>query len=281
MFGLGFIFGPALGGLLGGIHLRLPFFVSAGLALLNCMYGYWVLPESLPVEKRGKTARGWQILFQFTKPLRLYPLVAGLAMVFFFGSLAHRGLENVWVLYTSYRFGWSKQVNGLALALVGLMAALVQGLLFRRIVARIGERRTVMLGLVVSAIAFLGYGLANAGWMLPVIICFGALGGVTGPAIQTIIAGEVPSSDQGRVQGAITSLMSLTNVFAPLLFTSCLFSFFTSDRAPGSGQSAICRRFRLVDNGSSDRDSPVPQDPRAKQLAAAGSIRSRRDERLS
>jgi DHA1 family tetracycline resistance protein-like MFS transporter len=150
--------------------------------------------------------------------------VAGLAVAFVCISLAQRGLENVWVLYTGFRFGWNEQTNGLTLALVGLMAALVQGLLVRPIIARLGERRTVMVGLAVSSIAFLGYGLAFEGWMVPCIIVFGSLGGVAGPAIQSIVAGSVDPSEQGKIQGALTSLMSLTNIVAPLFFTAGLFS---------------------------------------------------------
>lgn len=232
MFGLGFIFGPALGGLLGAVHLRLPFFVSASLALLNWLYGFWILPESLPPEQRGKLTGNRVSPLAARKRLQAYSLVGGLSIAFLFSSLAHRGLENVWVLYTSYRFDWDKQTNGLVLGLVGLMAALVQGLLVRRVIALLGERRTVLLGLSVSAIAFAGYGIAYQGWMILGFIIFGSLGGVTGPAIQTIIAGEVDSADQGKIQGALTSLMSFTNILAPMLFTTVLFSFFTSERTP-------------------------------------------------
>ncbi len=146
-------------------------------------------------------------------------------------SLAQRGLESVWVLFTSYRFGWDEQTNGLTLGLVGLMAAIVQGLLVRPTIARWGERRTVTLGLAISSLAFLGYGLATQGWMVPCIIVFGAFGGITGPAIQSLVAGSVDPSDQGKIQGALTSLLSLTNIIAPLFFTAGLFSYFTSPQA--------------------------------------------------
>jgi DHA1 family tetracycline resistance protein-like MFS transporter len=231
MFGLGFIFGPALGGLLGEYHRRLPFFVSSGLALVNWLYGFFVLPESLPSEKRSRFAFSKANPFGSLKRLRGYPVVAGLAVAFLWISLAQRGLENVWVLYTGYRFGWGEQTNGLTLGLVGLMAVIVQGALVRPVITRFGERRTVVFGLVVSTIAFLGYGLAYEGWMIPCVIVFGSLGGLAGPAIQSIVAHAVPSSDQGKVQGALTSLMSLTNIAAPLLFTAGLFSYFTSSEA--------------------------------------------------
>jgi DHA1 family tetracycline resistance protein-like MFS transporter len=169
--------------------------------------------------------------FGTLKRLRNYPIVAGLATAFVFMSLAHRGLENVWVLYTGFRYDWNEQTNGLMLGLVGLMAALVQGLMVRPVIEHLGERGTVMFGLVISAIAFLCYGLASQGWMVPCIIVFGCLGGVTGPAIQSIVAGGVEPSEQGKVQGALTSLMSLTNIVAPLFFTAGLFAYFTSEHA--------------------------------------------------
>lgn len=231
MFGLGFMFGPAMGGLLGHVNLRLPFFVSAGLALVNCVYGYFVLPESLPPEKRGSFSLAKANPFRTIAQLKSYPLVAGLTAAFVCMSLAHRGLENVWVLYTGFRFDWNEWTNGKALALVGLTAMIVQGGLIRPATRRFGERKVVVFGLVVSAITFVCYGLANQGWMMPCIIIFGSLGGLTQPALQSIVAGSVDASEQGKVQGALVSLISLTNIIAPLVFTAGLFSYFASDRA--------------------------------------------------
>ena len=231
-FGLGFIFGPVLGGLLGSISLRLPFFVSAGLALVNWLYGFFVLPESLALAHRSSVS--WRKMNPLASLRRLgaYPLVAGLAAAFLFASMAQRGLENVWVLHTGFRYGWDMLTNGLTLGLVGVMAVLVQGLLIKPIVARIGERRTVALGLSVSMLAFLAYGLASRGWMVPIIIVFGALAGVALPTIQGLVAGTVLPSEQGKIQGAFTLLTSLTAIVSPLIFTTGLFSFFTSAAAP-------------------------------------------------
>lgn len=230
-FGLGFIFGPALGGLLGHIGPRVPFFVSAAIVLVNWLYGFLVLPESLPPERRRPFA--WRAANPLGGVLRLreFPMVAGLAAAFVFVSLAHRGLETVWVLYTQYRFGWQELQNGLTLALVGLMAALVQGVLIRRIVPRIGDRRAVVAGLWIAAVAMVAYGLVTKGWMMPIVIVFASLGGVAGPAIQGLVAGSVSPSAQGSVQGSLTSLMSLTSIFAPLISTQ-LFGLFTGDGAP-------------------------------------------------
>ena len=231
-FGLGFIFGPVLGGLLGAISLRLPFFVAAGLALVNWLYGFFVLPESLAPEHRSTVS--WRKVNPLASLRRLgtYPLVAGLAVAFLFATMAQRGLENVWILYTGFRYGWDLLTNGLTLGLVGVMAVLVQGLLIKPIVARIGERRSITLGLTVSTLAFLAYGLASQGWMVPVVIVFGALAGVALPTIQGLVAGTVLPSEQGKIHAAFTSLTSLTAIFSPLIFTAGLFSFFTSAAAP-------------------------------------------------
>ena len=231
-FGLGFIFGPVLGGLLGAISLRLPFFVAAGLALVNWLYGFFVLPESLAPEHRS-TVSWWKMNpLASLRRLGAYPLVAGLAVAFLFATMAQRGLENVWILYTGFRYGWDLLTNGLTLGLVGVMAVLVQGLLIKPIVARIGERRSITLGLTVSTLAFLAYGLASQGWMVSVIIVFGALAGVALPTIQGLVAGTVLPSEQGKIHAAFTSLTSLTAIFSPLIFTAGLFSFFTSAAAP-------------------------------------------------
>ena len=228
MFGVGFIIGPTLGGWLGGIDLRLPFFAAAGLSLVNWLYGYFILPESLPPESRSTFSLAKANPLASIGNLRMYPIVGGLAFAFVCSSLAQRGLENVWVLYTGYRFGWNEVTNGTTLGLVGFMAVIVQGGLVRPIVRRFGARRVAISATIISAIAFLGYGLSSEGWMIPCVIVFGALGGLAGPAIQSIIAGQVPSSDQGKVQGAMTSLISLTAVLAPLIFTTGLFGYFTS-----------------------------------------------------
>ena len=200
-FGLGFIFGPGLGGVLGGIDLRLPFFVSAGLALVNWLYGFFVLPESLPREKRSafswKKANPVGTLFV----LGSYPLVAGLTAAFVFVVLAQRGLETVWVLYTGHKFGWDEQMNGFSLMLVGLMATIVQGGLVRPVVGRLGERKAILYGLVVAVVTYLGYGLATAGWMLFAFIVFGSIGGWRGRRSRVWWPGRCRRRIRGRCRG--------------------------------------------------------------------------------
>ncbi len=231
-FGLGFIFGPILGGVLGGINLRLPFFVSAALVLLNVLYGFFILPESLKKENRSNfswaKANPISSIFNLTQ----YPLVANLAFAFLFITLAQGGLQTVWVLYTGYRYGWGEMTNGLTLGLVGLMAAIVQGGLVRPIIKALGERKAILLGLSISVFSFLLYGLAYKGWMMLAVVVLSALSGVAQPAIQGLVAGSVNPNEQGKVQGALTSLFSLTSIFAPLIFVSGLFSFFTRPEAP-------------------------------------------------
>ncbi|MDA8016637.1 MAG: TCR/Tet family MFS transporter [Thermoanaerobaculia bacterium] len=231
-FGVGFVFGPALGGMLGSVHLRLPFFVAAGLSLVNWLYGFFVLPESLPREHRSSFSWRKANPVGSLQILRSYPLVGGLAAAFVLMSLAQRGLESTWVLYTGYRFGWDERTNGLALALVGIMAVIVQGFLVKPVVGRLGERRSVLFGLFWGSLAYAGYGLATSGSIVLITIVLGSIAGVAGPSIQALVSGSVTPSDQGKVQGALTSLMSLSSIVAPLLFVSGLFSFFTSDAAP-------------------------------------------------
>lgn len=231
-FGIGFVLGPLLGGVLGGINTRLPFIVAAVLALINFLYGLFVLPESLSKENRSSfswlKANPIGSLGQLAK----YPLVAALAVAFVFISLAQSGLQNTWVLYTGYRFGWGEMMNGVTLALVGVMALVVQGFLIRPITQRLGERQTILLGLAIGVVGFALYGLSWQGWMMFVSIVIGAFAGIGGPAIQGLVAGSVEPSEQGKVQGGLTSIISLSSIFAPLIFTTGLFGYFTSAAAP-------------------------------------------------
>lgn len=148
-------------------------------------------------------------------------------MVYGLKGLAQRGLETTWVLYTAAKFGWTEQINGLALGWVGVSALVVQGGLVRPVVKRLGERTTILVGTLVSAVAFGCYAFVPDGWMVPIIMTFGALGGLAGPAIQSLVTKTVDKSQQGEIQGALTSVNSLTSIIAPLFFASFLFSYFT------------------------------------------------------
>lgn len=230
-FGLGFIFGPALGGLLGNLDLRLPFFVAAAVSGINGLYGLLAVPESLKPENRRRFTLAQANPFSWIGLLRRYPVVMGLAITLLLSHLAQNSLHSVWVLFTSFQFKWDPGQNGLALAFVGVASAVVQGGLIRVIVPKLGDRNAVLWGLAINALAFVLYGLATQGWMMYAVIALGALGGIAGPAVQGIIAAHVSSSEQGAVQGALSSLMSLTGIVAPLAASS-LFAYFTEPSAP-------------------------------------------------
>lgn len=230
-FGLGFIAGPLLGGLLGDIGLRLPFLVVAGITLLNALYGFFVLPESLNAENRREFSWKRANPIGSLAGLGRYPIVLGLAAVTVLSGLAQNALHSVWVLYTGHRFGWDVGDVGLSLAVVGLSAALVQGGLTGRIVPKIGEQRAIIYGLGLSGVANLLYGLANQGWMMYLIPFLGALGFIAGPSTQALISKSVKPNEQGSTQGAITSILSLTGVVGPILATS-VFSYFIGQHAP-------------------------------------------------
>ena len=230
-FGLGFIAGPVLGGLLGNIGLRIPFLVVAGITLLNALYGFFVLPESLKLENRREFSWARANPIGSLASLGRYPIVLGLAGVTVLSGLSQNALQSIWVLYTSHRFDWNTRDVGISLAVVGLSAAIVQGGLTGRIVPKIGERRAIVYGLALSTVANVLYGLANQGWMMYVIPFLGALAFIAGPSTQALISKSVKPNEQGSTQGAITSLLSLTGVIGPLIATN-VFSYFISANAP-------------------------------------------------
>lgn len=219
-FGLGFVIGPAFGGLLGSIDARLPFWVAAGLSLANACYGLFVLPESLPPGKRGTFSWARANPIGSFALLRRHPLVLGIAGVAALSYLAHEVLPSMWVLYTDYRYHWGERAIGLTLALVGICSAVVQGGLVRTGVARMGERRALIFGLACGAIGFAAYGLApTSAWFL-VGIPFGALWGFAGPAAQALLSQRVDASEQGRLQGALAGVRGITGMIGPTLFTA-------------------------------------------------------------
>jgi DHA1 family tetracycline resistance protein-like MFS transporter len=234
-FGLGFIIGPLAGGLLGDIDLRLPFFVAAGLTAANWLYGYFVLPESLPRERRSRVTLSRLNPVRVFEGLGRYPLVLGMAGALFFMNSAMYGLHATWALYTALRYGWSKTAVGLSLAIVGLGAAIVQGGLARRIIPAlgpgpVGERRAVVMGGAIAVLAYAGYASATEGWMIYAIIAVASLGGVAQPALQALITRSVRPDEQGAVQGSLTALGNVAMVIGPLLATK-VFAAFTAEGA--------------------------------------------------
>ncbi|MFC5524440.1 TCR/Tet family MFS transporter [Rhodanobacter ginsengisoli] len=231
-FGIGFIVGPALGGFLGHLHVRLPFWVAAGLSLVNFCYGLFVLPESLPKERRSARF-DWRHANPFGALvlLRRYPQVFGLAAVFFLINLAQFSLNSTYVLYTDYRYGWGPQAVGYTLGLVGLCSGLVQAVLVRRLMPALGERRLILAGLLLCVGGYLLFGFAGTAWVFVLGIPFLCLGGLAGPPAQAMMSHQVDPHEQGRLQGALTSLASLAGIFGPALFAN-LFALFISDHAP-------------------------------------------------
>jgi DHA1 family tetracycline resistance protein-like MFS transporter len=218
-FGLGFVIGPAVGGLLGHYSLRAPFWAAAGLSLANFLYGCFVLPESLPLEKRAKSAWHMANPLGSLSLLRSHPELSGLAVVNTFYYMAHQSLPSVFVLYSEYRYGWTTRGVGIALAVVGVCAATVSGGMVGPYVKKFGERFSLLSGLVFGVIGFAGMAVAPKGWALLAAIPFIALWGVAGPAMQSLMSQRVDASSQGKLQGAINSIRALTGMAGPLIFT--------------------------------------------------------------
>ncbi len=242
-FGIGFIIGPGIGGLCSewGSHIgtsgsfdwsvRLPFIVAAAFSLLNLIYGYLVLPESLLKENRRafnwKRANPIGSLLQ----IRRYPVISGLAVSFFMIYIAGHAVQSNWAYYTIYKFNWSSLMVGLSLSVVGLLVAIVQGGLIRITIPKLGEKNSVYLGLALYVLGMLLFAFASQGWMMFVFLVPYCLGGICGPALQGIISNQVPANAQGELQGTLTSLISVTSFLGPILMNN-LFAWFTGPKAP-------------------------------------------------
>lgn len=230
-FGIGFIIGPLLGGLLSSFGQRIPFYAAAALALLNWAYGFFVLPESLKKENRRefnwKRANPIGTLLH----LRKFASVAGLLLSVLLLYIAAHAVMSNWNYFTIHSFKWNETMVGISLAVVGVLVALVQAGLTRVINPKIGSEKSLYSGLTLYAIGMLLFGIANQSWMMFVFLIPYCLGGIAQPAIQAVMAGKVPPNAQGELQGAITSLMSLAAIIGPLVMNN-LFFFFTHSEAP-------------------------------------------------
>jgi DHA1 family tetracycline resistance protein-like MFS transporter len=230
-FGLGFIIGPVIGGIFSQWGIRVPFYVAAGLTLLNALYGFFVIPESLSEENRRpfswKRANPVGTLLQLKK----YPLIIGFLGTIFLLNIASHAVQSNWSFYSMLKFGWDEKMVGYSLGFVGLLVALVQGGLIRVLVPKIGQKRAVIIGLSLHALGMLLFGMATQGWMMFAILIPFALGGIAGPTIQGIISNQVHDNEQGELQGGITSLISFTTIIGPPLMTG-LFAFSTSESSP-------------------------------------------------
>ncbi len=230
-FGLGFVIGPALGGLLADFGVRAPFYAAAGLCLLNFLYGYFVLPESLSKENRRSFEWKRANPFGALKFLRKRPGIGGLALTYFLIYLAAQAVQANWSFFTIYQFGWTEKLVGLSLAVVGITVSAVQGGLTRFINPRLGNEKSIYTGLFLYTIGLVLFSFATEGWMMFVIIVPYCLGGIASPALQATLAGHVPPNEQGELQGTLTSLMSLTIIIGPPIMNN-LFNYFTTTKAP-------------------------------------------------
>ena len=231
-FGVGFIIGPAIGGILGAYYgPRAPFFAAAGLAAINLVYCFFVLPETLTKENRRpfdwKRANPLGNLIQ----LQRYPVMLPILIAMFLFNVAHFALQATWSWYGKVKFDWGPDFIGYSLMAVGISAAIVQGGLIKTLLARLGERKCVILGGLATAFAYIAYAYVPYGWMVYPVILVGAFGGILQPALQGIMSRTIPADSQGELQGAIASLMSVAMIFGPIIMTRT-FSIFTVETAP-------------------------------------------------
>jgi DHA1 family tetracycline resistance protein-like MFS transporter len=230
-FGLGFIIGPSLGGILGEYGTRIPFWVSAGLAILNWLYGYFILPESLLPENRRKFDIKRANPIGSLLNLKKYPYVLALVLSLFLVNVSNFATQGTWSFYGIEKFSWSKLEVGLSLGFVGLMVAIVQGGLIRVIIPKLGQERSLFLGLAINALGLAAFAFASSSWMMYAIMIPFAIGGLAGPAFQGIISNQVGKNEQGELQGGLTSLMSIAAIVGQPLMLG-LFRAFTKENAP-------------------------------------------------
>lgn len=230
-FGLGFIIGPVLGGLLGSLGPRIPFMVAAALTFINFLYGYFVLPESLKPENRRKFQWSRANPVGSLRQLKKYPAMGGLVASFLLIYLASHAVQSNWSFFTIEKFGWDETMIGISLAVVGLLVALVQGGLIRFINPLLGNEKSVYTGLLLYSLGLVLFAFASESWMMFVFLVPYCLGGIAGPALQSIISHNVPANEQGELQGALAGLISLTSIAGPPLMTG-LFAYFTKPAAP-------------------------------------------------
>jgi DHA1 family tetracycline resistance protein-like MFS transporter len=230
-FGLGFVFGPLIGGALGSYDIHYPFYAAGAITLVNALYGYFILPESLSTEHRAHITIARMNPLAVFEGVMKHRLVTGLAAALFLFMLGEMMLRSTWNLSAVYRFGWKPWQVGLSLAIVGICSAIVQGGLARKVVPAIGERRSLLIGLGFAVFAYTSYGLATQGWMMYAIVAVACLGGIAQPAAQSLITRSVGPREQGRTQGAMTALQSLAAVIGPPVGTH-VFAYFVSDEAP-------------------------------------------------
>lgn len=230
-FGLGFIIGPVIGGLLGQFGPRVPFIAAGILCLINFIYGTFILPESL--EKKNRREFSWKranpigSLFQIKK----HPEILNLMIAWFLVYIAGHAVQTNWAYFTMYRFSWDEKTVGISLGVMGAMTAFVQGYLIRKVHPKIGNEKSILYGIMFYSLGMLFFAFAGQPWMMYAILAVYCLGGIAGPALQSLISSKVPANEQGDLQGALTSVVSLTSIIGPVLMTN-VFYYFTHDQGP-------------------------------------------------
>lgn len=231
-FGLGFIIGPLLGGLLADFGTRTPFFVCAAITLVNWLFGFFILPESLKEENKRKFEWKRANPIGTLKSLTRYPVISGLILALALIYVSAHAVQTNWSFFVKLKFGWDPTHIGISLAVVGVAFAVIQGGLIRVIIPKLGQERSVYLGIALYALGFLLYGIAPYGWMMyPVIIvyCFGS---IAGPALQGIMSSAIPPNEQGELQGGFTSLMSLASIIGPIMMNGTFAFFVDREKTP-------------------------------------------------
>lgn len=230
--GIGFTLGPSIGGIFSTMWgMRAPFLVTAALSLINALYGYFILPESLKMENRRafdwKRSNPVGTLKQLRKYQNIYSLLGAVFLIY----VAVQAIQSNWTFYTMFKFNWKEDMVGYSLSLSGILLAIVQGGLIRIVLPKLGYHRAVYIGLLIYMVSFLLFGLAGSGWMMFAILVIYSMGGIFGPSLQGIMSNQVPPSEQGELQGGMTSLISLSNIIGPLLMTG-VFHHFTKKNTP-------------------------------------------------
>ncbi|RTL13819.1 MAG: MFS transporter [Flavobacteriaceae bacterium] len=230
-FGLGFIIGPVLGGLLGQFGTRIPFIAAAILCMLNFLYGYFILPESLDKDKRRPFELKRANPIGAFLHLKKYPNLIGLVLAIFILYVGSHAVQSNWNYFTMYQFNWTEKMVGISLGVIGLLVGIVQGGLIRWINPKIGNVKSIYFGLALYTIGMFLFAFATESWMMFVFLIPYCLGGIAGPALQAVVSEQVPPSEQGEIQGTLTSLMSASSIVGPPMMAS-VFYYFTHDEAP-------------------------------------------------
>ena len=229
-FGLGFILGPVIGGYLGQFGSRVPFIAAAAFTLINLIYGYFILPESLDKKNRRKFDIKRANPIGTLMSLKRYPVISGLLICIVLFNIAQHATHSTWTFFTIEKFDWSEKLVGYSLGFIGLLAAIVQGGLIRVIIPKLGNIKSVYFGMIFYILGLSLFAFAEEGWMVFAFAIPLSLGGISGPALQGIMTNKIPDDEQGEFQGGMTSLVSLTAIIGPLLMTN-LFSYFTSENS--------------------------------------------------